>query len=76
MQARGVLDAALPDVWLSDPADIGLAVERGNLERHLEGNLVVRMNLRGNVNVHPDIYILKLRIHERADAARPDTGGE
>src|SRR5207249_800316 len=40
--------------------------------RHLEGNFAVCMDARGDVDVHADIDVLKLRVDQRIDADAAD----
>src|SRR6266576_2595468 len=49
---------------------------RGDLERHLQGNVATGMNVRGDVNVHANIQIRELSIDQWADAPRSNTRRE
>ena len=76
MQTCFLVNAALPDRGLADSADIYVTCMRGDLERHLQGNVATGMNVRGDVNVHANIQIRELSIDQWADAPRSNTRRE
>ena len=67
-----MLDAALPDLRLSDSANIFHARERGDLQHHLQRNLAVRMDVWRNLDVDSNIDILKLSVDQGTDPSTTD----
>src|SRR4029077_3890079 len=67
-----MLDLALPDDWLADTADVGIARHRRNIQADLHAYFASRVHSRRNVDVHAHIEILKLRVDQRVDAYSTD----
>src|ERR1700756_781971 len=67
-----MLDLALPDDWLADTADVGIARHRRNIQADLHAHFASGMHSRRNVDVHTHIEILKLRIDQWVDAHAAD----
>ena len=64
-----MVDATAADDGLADAANGGGASLVGDIERQLQADFIVRMDVRGDVNVDADVEILKLGIHaQRAHA--------
>ena len=71
-----MLDLALSDDGLADTADVLLTGDSGNVHRHLERDLAVRVDARRDVDIDSDVEILELSVDQRIDADSADAGLE
>src|SRR6201987_648034 len=65
LQANLVLDLALPDDRLVDAPNIPGTGHGRNIQRHFQGDFSARVYVRGDVDVHAHIQVLKLSITEK-----------
>src|SRR5579872_3496684 len=68
-----MVDLALADDRLRNPADVGRAGFRGDVHRHLQCHVAVEVYRGLYIDVHADIEILKLCIYQRVDAYSADS---
>ena len=74
-QPGRMLDAALADDGLCDSANRLRTGYGGDLQRHLQGDFAVGMNVRSNIDVHADIQILELSADQGTNAASTNDAG-
>src|SRR5262249_14757363 len=60
-----VVNHALADNGLLDPADVHAPSHRRDFHLHLQADFVARVDARGDVHVHAHIDVLELRVHKR-----------
>ena len=66
-----VLDFALADDRLLDSADVASSGDLRNVDGQLHADFAVRMHARRHVDIHADVDVLELRVHQRVHHARP-----
>src|SRR5208282_2517750 len=76
LQPHVVFDLALADDGLVDSAQVDFAGDRGNIDHDLQTDFTVQVNARRNVNVHADVLILELGVHQRVDDTRGAGGAQ
>src|SRR5271166_6119165 len=75
-QPRFEIDTALSDGRLIDAAYVLRSGDGRNLEGHFQGDFAIRMDVRRDVDVHPDINVLKLSVHQRPETLGSSRGSE
>ena len=72
-QANFMLNFALPNDRLCDPANISVSGDRGNIHHHLQRDFpAARMYVGRNINVNAYVEVLELRVHQGIDAHSAD----
>src|SRR4029077_5477445 len=67
LEPNVMFDAALADNPLVDHANICGSSLRGDHHVDFQADFAVWVNARGDVYVHADVQVLKLRVHQRID---------
>src|SRR4029077_2008709 len=75
-QPHVVLNLPLADNRLIDASDVAGASDGRNFDGKLHAHLVVRMDPGSDVNVHADVNILKLSVHQGVDHTRAATDAD
>src|SRR5262249_55709408 len=75
-QADFMFDLALSNDWLVDAADVGGGCNRRYVQRYFQRDLAALMHLRCDIDIHADIQVLELRVHQWVDTYAADAGLE
>src|SRR5215472_853052 len=69
-----MLDAALADDGLIDPADVRRSGLRRDFDMYLHADFTVGVNARRYVHIHAYVEVLKLGVYQRVHDARSGAG--
>src|SRR5262249_8021399 len=75
-QADFLLDLALANHRLLNAADVLVRIDSRNIHRDLKCDLVQTVNARCYVDVHADVDVVELRVHQWVDTYAANAGLE